>query len=345
MLLWIEGFEGFGTTIGSAPSPTNVVSRKYSGVSNESDMDIEVGRLGGYCIEFPYTGRTQYLSPAALTINSILVVGVAVRFTTLGNSSFLRFYDGATLGMNVRLTINGELAVYRGTTLIATTSGLGIQIATWYYVEFKVLCHASAGSYELRVGEETVLSATGVNTQVGSNAYHTTFQLAQYTVDAPTQFDDTYCLDGSGSVNNDFLGNMRVNAIYPNADTVAKAWTRSAGSDNYVLVDEVVCDDDTTYVESETTDQKDLYEYSPLSGVVSAIKGIQINTICRETDAESFDLVTVVKSGSTESDNSPQAIGSTNYVVKRRIVELDPDTGLAWTVSGVNAVQAGIKMG
>jgi len=345
MLLWIEGFEGFGSAIGSPPSPTGVIARKYSSVFNESDMDIETGRLGGYCIELPYTGRTIYLTPEALTTDSMLIVGVAVQFTKLGASSFLRFYDGATLGMNVRLTLDGEFAVYRGTTLLATTSGLGIQIATWYYVEFKVICHSSTGSYEVRIGETNVLSASGVNTQAGSHVYHTTFQLAQYTADVPTRFDDVYCLDGSGAMNNDFLGNMRVCAIYPNADTVAKAWTRSGGADNYALVDEVVCDDDVTYVESELTDQKDLYDYSVLSGIPSAIKGIQVNTICRETDAETFSLITVVKSGATESDDSPQVIGTSSYISKRRNLELDPDTGVAWTVEGINAVQVGIKVG
>lgn len=341
MLLWIEGFEGFGTTIGLPPSPTNVLARKYSSVVSEDIMDIEAGRLGGYGLEFESSANV--LRSPALTTNSMLIVGCAVKFNTLVLNKFLTFLDGTTTGMNVQLTAAGELSVYRGTTLLATTTGLNILLNAWYYIEFKVICHATTGSYELRVGEVNVLSAIGVNTKAGSNDYHTAFQLERTA--ASKTFDDVYCLDGSGSVNNDFLGNNRVTAIYPNGDTVSKDWDRSAGGDNYALVDEAVVNDDTDYVESGDVGDKDLYDYGAVAGVTTLVRGIQINTMCRETDVTPFDLITVVKAGVTESEDAGQAIGTTSYVSKKRIVELDPDTGVAWTVSGINAAQFGIKVG
>ena len=343
MLLWIEGFEGFGTSVGSPPSPTNVLARVYSTVISESTMDIEAGRLGGYCLKLDATSNA--IRSPALTTNSTLVVGCAVKFGyALTLCRFLSFLDGVTLGMNVRLTVAGELSVYRGTTLLATTVGLNLLLNAWYYIEFKVTCNATTGSYELRVGEVTVLSAAGVNTKAGSNDYHTTFVLERDAA-STTYLDDMYCLDSSGSVNNDFLGNSRVSAIYPNGDTASKAWDRSAGADNYALVDEAIVNDDTDYVESGDVGDKDLYDYGAVSGVTTVVRGLQINTMCRETDVTPFNLITVAKAGTTESEDVGQAVGTTNYVSKRRIVELDPDTGVAWTVSGVNAAQFGIKVG
>ena len=54
-LLWIEGFEGFGTTTGAAPKPAGAMGRKYPFIAQEGSMDIETGRDGGYCIELATT--------------------------------------------------------------------------------------------------------------------------------------------------------------------------------------------------------------------------------------------------------------------------------------------------
>ena len=344
MLLWIEGFEGFGDTIASAPAPTGIIGRKYLSVTSESDMRIRTGRLGGYSLHFPNSGCI--MTTPVLTTNATLVVGMAIKFISLNSSllAFLSLYDTTTLGMNLRVSSAGELGVYRGSTSLATTSGLNLVTDTWYYIEFKVVCNNTTGSYEVRVGGSNVLSDSGLDTQAGSNAYHDRVSLRAGS-SSYHYFDDLYCLDASGSSNNNFLGNMRVVAIRSDGDTTAKDWARSAGSDNYALVNEVECDDDTTYVENDTSTEKDLYEYTAVADLANSVKGIQINTTCRETDTNSFSLQTVVKSGTTESDDTAQNIGSTSYVTKTRLLETDPDTATAWTLSGINAAQFGIKVG
>lgn len=340
-LLWIEGFEGFGTSTGSAPSPTGVVARKYSSLVAESAMDIETGRFGGYCLEFNTNG--SYIRPLALTTNSTLIIGVAVRLSAVSNSQIISFYDGATLGMNIKLTAAGELAVYRSGSLLGTTSGLGLTLDAWYYIEFKVVCNDSTGSYELRVGQVNVLNASGIDTKAGTNNYHTTFQIG-IALQPAIRFDDLYCLDASGSDNNDFLGNCEVVRIDPDGDDTAN-WTISTPSANhYENVDEAIVDDDTSYVEEDTTNVTDLYDYESVPSL-GTIYGLQVNTECRETDATTFSLITPIKSGGSQYDDSPQAVGTSNYVTMRRITDTDPDTGNLWTESGVNAVKVGVKVG
>ena len=345
-LLWIEGFEGFGTSIGDAPSPAGIIGRKYPVINNEGTMDIEAGRLGGYSIQFP--SASTYIQSPVLTTNATMIVGFAAKFTLSSTDrALIYFYDGGTVGMTLVITPEGEVSVWRGGTTLDTTSGLGLSSGTWYYFEFKVTCGDSPnGSYEVRVGGVNVLSDTGLDTKAGTHTYHDSFRLNNsVTTPLYPYYDDLYCLDGSGATNTDFLGNMRVVAIRPNGDTAANAWTPSAGADNYALVDEDIVDDDTTYVESDTSTTKDLYDYTAIAGLGDSVKGIQINTVCRETDANSFSLKTVVKSDATESADGAQAIGTTDYVTKTRIVELDPHTSNAWTLSGLNAAQFGIEVG
>jgi len=341
-MLWIEGFEGFGTTVGGVPAPSGIVARKYATVDTESFLDVEAGRFAGYGLQL--TSNGQRIRSVNLTTNATVVLGAAVQFTTIPTAAdFIMLFDDATQGMTVRITTGGELEVRRGVTQLAITSGLGLVAATWYYVEFKVTCNATTGSYELRVDGSAVLSGSGVNTKAGSHDYHNCFQLYCATGSIPT-FDDLYFLDSTGSQNNDFLGNCRVEAIFPDADGGTTQWTPSSGTDHYALVDEAECNDDAEYVEDDISDHKDLYDYASLQYVTGGIKGLQVNTQARITDATSFDLKTTCHSGTTDSDDAGQALAA-SYADYRRIVELDPDTAAAWTVSGVNAAQFGVKVG
>jgi hypothetical protein len=343
MLLWIDGFDNYGTSTGVAPQPAGVMTRRYPRIMYEDiRFEVETGRLSGYAIQL-IADTAGCFSPGPLTTDATMVVGVALKFGALVNTDGLvRFYDGETLGVNLRLTSAGELAVYRGTTVLGTTSGLGLQINTWYYVELKVLCNDTTGTYEVHVGGVSVLSATGVDTKAGSNAYHTTFWIFGYGSLCNPYFDDLYCLDGSGSANNDFLGNMRVVTLRPNSDGDSSQFTPSAGS-NYTCVDEVALNDNTDYVESGTTDNKDLYNYENTS--LTTIAGVAVCTDCRETDADNMDLKIVCKSGDTESDGTAIPVQTSSFITKQRLLETDPNTSAAWTPTNLNAAQFGVKVG
>jgi hypothetical protein len=340
-ILWIDGFEGYGTATGSPPSPTGVVARKYSNVTGESSMDIETGRFGGYCLEI--VGNASYIRPGTLTTDDTLTLGVAVKFTALGNKRIIGFYDGGTLGMNVELTVSGELEIYRGITLLDSTSGLGLVIDTWYYIEFQVKCHDSTGEYELRVGQVNVASATGVDTKAGSNNYHTTFDIG-ITITPSMYVDDLYCLDSTGSDGNDFLGNCKVIRIDPDGDDTANWTTSTPSANHYENVDEAVIDDDTSYVEESTTNVTDLYDYESVPSL-GTIYGLQVNTECRETDATTYSIITPIESGGNQYDDSAQSVSSGTFTTRMRVAGTDPDTGNLWTESGINAAKFGIKVG
>jgi hypothetical protein len=347
-LLFMDGFDSYGTSIASAPSPSGILARKYSGAPSNGAMTVRAGRLDGYCLRFYNDDfNTDGLRPAALTTNATLVVGVAVKFgSILDNSRFVRFVDGANVGVQLLLRADGELSVYnvRTSTQLGITSGLGLLSNTWYYVEIKVVAGAS-GSFDVHVAGVSVLSASGVDTSatVGHD-YNATFALTNPNYSAlTTDFDDLYCVDGSGSVNNDLLGNMRVVTLRPDGAGITTEFTPDSGS-NYARVNEAICGDDTNYVEDSTAGHKDLYVYDALNGISVGIKGVMVCTDCRETDASPFSLKTVCKSGTTEDADAGQAISSTTFVTKRRVLETNPDTTAAWTYDGVDAAQFGVQV-
>jgi len=342
-LHWIEGFEGFGATLGSAPLPTGIMGTKY-GMTSESIVDIEAGRLSGYCAEFVPVSAA--LSPALPITHNTTIVGFAFKYLADYTVTFLELYTGVTLGVNLRWAANNELAVYCGTTLLGTSSGLSLLPNTWYYIEFKVVC-ADSGSFEVRVAGKTPWVVTGVDTKAhATDAFHNRFKLISPTIGWTPFFDDLYCLDGSGSYNNDFLGDMRVVVIRPNGDN-AVTWERASGTANYECVDEEVrnADDSGNDYLYETVDaSQDLYEYAALTGVKSGIRGIQINTDCRKTDTQNFNLIMLAKIGATVYPGVAQGISTTSYSVLSRIIEKNPGDADWWEVADIDGAQFGIEL-
>lgn len=340
-LLWIEGFETYGDTDGVAPDG---MEERYSSTYRIDFTDIEAGRIAGHRW-YTNTSSVPYIRTKSFGSIVEWIVGFAFKAEQLSNMKIMTTFEpGALEGINLRLTAAGEFSVYRLNGLLGTTSGVSLSADTWCYLELRCLIDNTAGEVELKVNETQELNLTGQDTRRGSISETNQFQFqGSSTYPNNFSFDDIYILTTTGSNNNDFLGNSRVDAIFPNAAGDASDFTPDSGS-NYDRVDENPPDGDTSYVESSTAGHQDLYNYeSVLAGTVG-IKGIQINTEARETDAQNYDLKTLVKSGTTLDADAGQSIGTTSYKSLHRIVEEDPNTSAAWTAGGINNAQFGAEV-
>jgi hypothetical protein len=339
-LLWIEGFEGFGTVTNDSPKPLGAMARKYINISNEVQMNIEDGRIGGYCIELP---NGSIFGTPILTVNNTLTCGCGFRNGGGTDYTLIAFFDGGSnKGINIRWESGtGEIDIWLNNSLIATSSGLGLVADTWYYAEMKVVTDQSSGSYKVDIGGIEVFTDSGIDTQPGSNPYMDRINF--FGANSEPRWDDIYICDGTGSTNNDILGNVKVVAISPDGDDTANWGTSTPSANHYENVDENPADDDTSYVEDGTPNVTDLYDYEPCPSL-GTIFGLQINTHVRETDATSFDMITPIESNGTQDDDAGQAVGGTGYNTLVRVSEEDPDTGNAWTQSTISAAKFGVKV-
>ena len=342
-LLWIDGFEGYGTGNGNPVSPANVFTRRYAyAVYGTWYCTLAPGRISGWAIQ---AGNASWaIQTPNLTTDSTLIAGIGFQPMN-ATGPVITFYDGTQRGVWLQYNPSSsstELQVYRDSTLLGTTSGAGLAFGTWAYVELKVLCDASSGSVAVHVNGSTVLTLSGQNTKAGADNYHNNVGLSIAAGFTPL-FDDLYVCDSTGSLNHNFLGNVKVVAIFPDANGDVNAWTGSGGSAHYTYVDENPVDDDTTHVESATSGQEELWDYATPS--VGAVLGVQVNTDCRVTDVTTFTLDTQIKSSGTDSSDAGQAVTSTNYVTKMRISQTDPATSSPWTPTAVSAAQFGVKVG
>lgn len=342
-LLWIEGFEGFGATTGVAPAPTGIIAQKYTGsggVVGEIDMDINAGRYIGRCLTI--TDELDWITSPDLTTDDTMYIGFAFKISSIPTNAsglaFLRLRDQSTQGITIKVMKDtGKLMFYSGSNNYENST-LTISADTWYYFELKVVANNSTGSYEVRIDGVTWMSGSGVDTQNGSNPYHTVFRLEGGT-GLSISFDDLYCLDSTTGLAG-FQGVHRVVALNPSSDDTI-TWDRSTGSDNYAVVDDGLEIDDTDYVSTGDTPEQDLYGYEDLAGEVTIVHGVQVMAEA-DIDSGSLNLAQVVKSGATTSvgANTLLTPGDTTLV---RVIEDDPDISGDWTPTTLNAALFGIK--
>ena len=333
-LLFIEGFETYGSLSGSALNDEMI--KKWSGVI---DGTITTGRDGGKCLRLNNGSRIEY-NPQQ-TIDD-WIIGFAFRIDDSSDDFYLNFLDGAgEAGTNIHFRVtnaNTVLRAYANSDFVTpdTTADV-LTYGQWHYIEIKLNIHPTTGSYEIKVDGVTQLSNTGLETDTGRTGAN--IQMFSTGSGSVTYLDDMYFCDNTGAQNNDFLGDCNVVAIDPNSD-VTTEWG-STGTPHYSEIDENPSDEDTTYIETGSPSAVDLWGFENVTSLYGAIFGIQV---CGESTriGDAIDLRIV--SGATTSDDvgvDNTVYNDPDYVTYTRIVELDPNTSSTWTLSNLNAAQFG----
>ena len=288
------------------------------------------------------------------------IVGFAFKYTATVTqfTGICTLVDNSTGQISLSLNTNNKLYLTRGgttsnpgSTVIGGVSSSTLGINTWYFLELKATIANSigAGTCKVRVnGVEWIDVTAAEDMQVTANATANSIALGMFvpTTSVPqAYFDDLYVCDGTGGTNDDFLGDCRVECSMPNGNGTTNAWTGSDAdsTDNYLLVDEVSPDDDTTYVENSGAGNMDLYTVANLAATPATIFGVQTNAMATKSDAGARHLYSIIKSGSTYASGALQSPSESSYITFTDIHETDPSTGVAWVEAGRNAAEFGVE--
>ena len=335
-LLWIDSFDHYDDA---------QIADKYEQIGGTPNIDA-VGRFGSglVCVD----GSTQEFVEKTFTAASSIIVGFAVQIVTLSaaDKPLCEIVTGST----VHVTLNYQTSTGRlyligpGGTLGTSTPGLSADV--WYYVEVKVTIGNSA-AFEVRVNELSVISGTG-DTQNGATTTADRVRLRAGSgsgTSTTRRFDDFYIADTSGGApTNDYLGDIRVEAIFPNGNGNTSNLTGSDGNstDNYLLVDETLTINDADYVESNTVGNKDTYAYTNVTPTTGTVYGLQPVLRAAKTDAGARSVASVARHSGSETDGTNQALSTTTrYYADVR--ETKPGGG-AWSISDVNGAEFGVKV-
>ncbi len=271
------------------------------------------------------------------------IVGFAYQMMGNEGSLLLQANDSAANNqLAVVITTAGAIQLMRGGqygTVLATSSN-AIPLNTWNYIEVKMTIASSGGVFEVRVNESVWVTYSG-NTQSSTNANANYIQIkGRYSSCA---YMDVYMCDGSGSRNNTYLGDCRIDTVRPSAAGTYTQLTPQGSASNYANVNETTLDSDSSYNYSNTAGNIDSFVCSTLTSITGTIFGVQSNVAADKDDAGSRTVAVTTRVSSTDYTGSTQSV-STNYVYYKQIWEQNPNAAANWTATTINASEFGYKV-
>jgi hypothetical protein len=352
-LLWLDGFDWMTDSLGQTNAERALKKRyRATNLFTGTDGGSVTGRQGGTAIQYNNTGQfIQTYSIQSFGDSDHIYVGYALHTgTALGHNgvSVLTIQRQNSTQCGFLLWGDGTGQLFPGGAKFNTT----LRANRWYYVEFHFYIHNTTGLAEFKINGEVIHTDPSADFQ--SSGLGTGWNsLIWYSHGNGSIIDDLYVCNDQGSDNNTYLGDTRVIMLNPNGDDTTQ-WTQSGVGGHYEEVDdnpvtppdaEVWTDDD--YIESNTTNNKDLFNYEDLPSEFTGatIKAVQCFSVVKTTNAQVMSFKDICKSGATEVDLSTTTIMWSNWHPVVTIQETDPNTAGAWTPTTVNAALFGVKVG
>ena len=329
-LRFVDGFDHY-----SLPAQ---LSMKYQTLSISDATFMTGRRVGSQALLF----RSAEWISVTLDNQNTWIVGLAVYFVGNGTEAIVRFYDTAgDVQASVVVQTNGTIRLYRGTTSTSLAiSDLALNLNTWYYLEVKINIADSGGLFEARVNEQVWATYTGDTKQTSvAGASRVIF----YGRAADNAIDDLYICDGTGSSNNDYLGDCRVDTIYPNGTGAHSSFTPQGSGTNWENVDETLMDEDSSYNHSNTIGHKDSFAFTNLPAITGTIFGVQACIGARKDDAGVRVVRPLTRIDGTDYEGGDQYLAS-SFLFARNIWEQNPDTSSAWVQADIDDAEFGYKI-
>jgi hypothetical protein len=298
------------------------------------------GRVSGYGMELSgNTGITPDILAKNLALGTEFTRHIAVQTVSANGSDLhlMSFLEGAT--SHVEVYLSGTTRFLRikrnGTTVVTGTHAL--TVGTWHQIVIHIkVGDAATGQVHTWVDEVADISDTTSDFKNGGTGVIDNFTL-RGAFGNKVRYDDMH--DWSG---NDNKGNSRVLGRVAMADGFHADWTPLSGTDHFAMVDDNPPDEDTTYVYSDTTANRDSYQCQPLGIPAGAtIMAVGVTAITRKLDVGSRSLAPFIRTGGTDFDGTTVS-PSFDWNAQQAFWELNPDTVAAWTVAEVDATEAGI---
>lgn len=345
MLIWFEGWEGSAggrielAQIYDAASVdanwTGVVAATGRDGSRGMVMSAGAGNNQCWVEKISPSGFTEYVQQIAINFSS-----------TAGNSTQLfGVREGVTRHAEVYVTAAGVVQVMRAGTVVASSAASVVAIGSGYHlVEAKIKIHDTTGYAIVKVDGIEVINATGLDTRNGGTGvcdrHYIGNRNALSITNTVAHVDDYVMIVVDGTAPNDFIGDAHEERLTPNGAGNSTQFTPSAGA-NYAAVDEVVGDDDTTYVSSSTVGHKDTYTASDL--LDGEVFGIKHYLRARKAEVGSRVIRPLIRIGGTDYEGSDVGLGD-SYNTRAEFRSVSPATAVPFTYTELNGAEIGVKI-
>lgn len=271
-----------------------------------------------------------------------MVVGCAIQINSVPSQDkhLIHIADTADGKHEFNVTSAGELQIKSGGTTVNTVPS-AYEPSSYNYYELKYTKGTGADAVlELRKDQVLVLTIT--------NSSGTTQPNRARFLDAGNFFnprlDDLYILNGEGTMNNDYLGDIRVDCQFASANGAQNDFFPNTVGANWTMLDDAIPDDDTTYVENGTILSRDLYKVDDAT-LGTDIYAIQQVIYSRKNDAGTITVDMLTEKGDgTGEQISVNVVPVDDWAFQLSLQETDPTTSNVWTDADINDTEWGYKI-
>jgi len=347
-LLWMEAWDQYGDSEADALDGVWAQLAGYTYVSTErSRTGTSSLKLQGDSADIGSFAR-RILGDTYTTVGMGLSWYVGNLPVQNRKSAPMEFRNSANeVQVSIVVQTTGAIEVYAGdaldpditpTSLAKSADGV-VSATAWQHIEAEVYCHDSAGYVVVKVNEDEVINVTGVDTLAQATSGIAQIGIRNlYLAQSPSTFADdifTWTPDiATGVV--DFVGDKRVGMLELTADTAQADWTPYGTASGWDALTEVPSDDDGSYIQSSTAGDISEFAIADLPSTLNTITAVQTCVKQRKNVPGTCTTRVSLNSASVLSDGADYPLTS-NWTYYMDVHETDPNTGVAWTKSGLDA--------
>lgn len=257
--------------------------------------------------------------------------------------AFVSLSRSGTSQVGVWLSGDGSITLYRG----AVTTVLTTKLNAWnpyaaHWIAIEAVCQNSGGVINVYIDDILAISYTG-DTQAHATLSDWDAWYWGWTVANGGFFNSGGYIDDIVVTDNTTgrLTEKMVFVLTANGDSTPLTLTPSTGTNHAALIDEIPLND-ADFNNTAVSGNEDNYTWTTLP-TTNSILAVQISA--RVTNDAGLTLGQIsVKSGATTVYQTAVTLpASPTFRGISYLLELDPNTGTAWTDASLAAVEAGIK--
>ena len=315
-----------------------------------------VGRRDTSALIFNANATIAHASKTFCVQRQTVYAGFAIKVWRYGanvRQGFFGFMHVNNYQMDLALNGDGTIDIWRGQEQIGTFLGrtnCPLHQGCWYYLEARdtVSSNVNTGYIEIRINGLTEFTYSGdtFNTDANSERINRIVVGREDTVISDEhQFymDDLYSLDDTGSQNNNFLGDMRVETLFVNSDGATIQWAVSTTGANYQMLDETIPNSDQDYTTTSSPGQRDTMHMTGLSVNSAYIYGVQTLVSARKDNGGDRTIRSMITTNGSTYVGSNFAINM-DYQYWQQIYDTNPIQATTWTIADVNSFQVGYEL-
>ena len=338
MLLWIDGFDHYGGDV------VRLRDGVYSEV-NGAQLVTAGARTGSRCVSITVAQNNSGLRRVLPETVPVVGVGFAFNINKLPTDSISLALCQILDENNVpAATINvmptGAIQLRAGgytSTVTAQSAAEVVMPGSYQHFE----CELGDGTCEVRINGVTVLNsvATGVTNDYAQVVLGGCLGFPKTGAGTLTMLlDDAFARDGSGALNNSWIGDQKVYTRMPDEDGPEQEWTPSTGATAWEILDNVP-PLDAQYINATAAGERTSVGFASFPAEIISISGVYTASRVWKSDAGNAKVTVDMISGASETAHPDHPI-STAPRWYGDMFETNPATSLPWLVTDINAAQA-----